>query len=65
MVEASLSPVSVNPYVWTEPIWQQDTFPSPDPIVRRAAIDYAKRAVEIGHILGTRKMWLWPGEDDW
>lgn len=63
--ETELQPVSVNPYVWTEDIWQRGAFTSPDPKVRRAAIDTAKLAVEIGHELGTRKMCLWPGEDGW
>lgn len=61
--EAGLKPVSVNPYLWTEPVWKRGAFTSPDPTVRRKAIDTAKRAVEIGHALGTRRMCLWPGED--
>jgi xylose isomerase len=63
--ETELQPVSVNPYVWTEDIWQRGAFTSPDPKVRRAAIDTAKLAIDIGHELGTRKMCLWPGEDGW
>jgi xylose isomerase len=63
--EVDLQPVSVNPYLWTEPIWQRGAFTSPDPKVRRAAIDTGKRAIEVGHILGTSKMCLWPGEDGW
>ncbi len=63
--DADITPVSVNPYVWTEPIWQRGAFTSPDPAVRRAAIDTGKRAIEIGHVLGTRQMCLWPGEDGW
>ncbi len=63
--ELNLKPVSVNPYVWTEPIWKRGALTSPDPKVRREAIDTSKRAIDIGHILGTRKMCLWPGEDGW
>lgn len=63
--DAGLKPVSVNPYVWTEAIWKRGAFTSPDPKVRREAIDTGKRAIEIGHVLGTRKMCLWPGEDGW
>jgi xylose isomerase len=63
--EAGLQPVAVNPYVWTEPQWRQGAFTSPDPKTRRAAIDTAKLAIDIGHMLGTRKMCLWPGEDGW
>lgn len=63
--EAGLEPVSVNPYLWTEPRWQRGALTSPDPKIRREAIDTAKRAIDIGHILGTRKMCLWPGEDGW
>ncbi len=63
--ESDLQPVAVNPYVWTEEIWQRGAFTSPDPKVRRAAIDTAKLAIDIGHELGTRKMCLWPGEDGW
>lgn len=63
--EVGVEPVSVNPYLWTELVWQQGAFTSPDPKVRRKAIDTAKQAIDIGHILGTRKMCLWPGEDGW
>jgi L-rhamnose isomerase len=63
--EAGLQAVSVNPYLWTEKIWQRGAFTSPDPIVRQQAIDTGKQAIEVGHLLGTRKMCLWPGEDGW
>lgn len=63
--EEGLTPVSVNPYLWTESRWQRGALTSPDPDIRREAIDTAKRAIDIGHILGTRKMCLWPGEDGW
>ena len=63
--DLDLQPVSVNPYVWTEPIWRRGALTSPDPKVRREAIDTAKRAIDIGQVLGTRKMCLWPGEDGW
>jgi xylose isomerase len=61
--EAGLEAVAVNPYVWTEAIWQRGAFTSPDPKVRQAALDRGKEAIEIGHVLGTRQMCLWPGED--
>jgi xylose isomerase len=61
--DAGLSAVSVNPYVWTEPQWKNGALTAPDPAVRRAAIDRAKEAIEIGQILGCRRMDLWPGED--
>jgi xylose isomerase len=63
--DLGLTPVSVNPYLWTEEIWQRGAFTSPDSEVRRKAIDTGKRAIEVGHALGTRKMCLWPGEDGW
>jgi sugar phosphate isomerase/epimerase len=63
--DAGLQPVSVNPYLWTEEIWRRGAFTSPDPAVRRKAIDRGKEAVEIGQMLGTRRMCLWPGEDGW
>jgi xylose isomerase len=61
--ESGLEAVSINPYLWTEPQWRNGALTAPDPHVRRAAIDRAKEAVEIGHVLGCRKMDLWPGED--
>ncbi len=61
--DADLKAVSVNPYVWTEPQWKRGALTSPDPQVRRAAVDRAKEAVEIGQVLGCRRMDLWPGED--
>lgn len=63
--DAGLTPIAVNPYVWTEPVWRRGAFTSPDPKVRRAAIDAAKLAIDLGHELGTRRMCLWPGEDGW
>ncbi len=63
--EANLEPMSVNPYLWTEDTWKRGAFTSPDPAVRRQAIDTGKRAIEIGHELGTHRMCLWPGEDGW
>ncbi len=63
--DANLKPVSVNPYLWTEPIWKRGALTAPDPKVRRAAIDTGKRAIEIGQALGTYRMCLWPGEDGW
>ncbi len=65
LAEAGLQPVSVNPYVWTEPEWTRGAFTSPDPAIRQRAIDRGKEAIEIGHLLGTRQMCLWPGEDGW
>jgi xylose isomerase len=63
--EAGLQPIAVNPYIWTESQWRRGAFTSPDPKIRRAAIDVAKLAIDIGRMLGTRKMCLWPGEDGW
>jgi xylose isomerase len=60
-----LEAIAVNPYLWTEPQWERGAFTTPDPKVRRAAIDTAKKAIDIGHLLGTQKMCLWPGEDGW
>jgi xylose isomerase len=61
--DAGLTAVSVNPYVWTEPQWRNGALTSPDPAVRRAAVARAQEAIEIGQILGCRRMDLWPGED--
>ena len=61
--DLDLEAVSINPYLWTEPQWRLGALTAPDPRVRRAAIDRSKEAVEIGHVLGCRKMDLWPGED--
>jgi xylose isomerase len=61
--DAGLKTVAVNPLVWTDPLWHRGALTSPDPKVRRAAIDIAKRAVDIGQALGSTKMDLWPGED--
>jgi L-rhamnose isomerase len=58
--DAGLQTVAVNPYLWTEPEWKYGALTAPD-----EAVDTAKRAIEIGHILGSRKMCLWPGEDGW
>jgi xylose isomerase len=61
--DAGLQAIAVNPLLWTEPQWQRGALTSPDPAVRQQAIDTAKESIEIGHILGSKKMCLWPGED--
>lgn len=61
--EAGLTTVSVNPYLWTEPQWRNGALTAPDAAVRRAAVERAKEAIEIGKVLGCRRMDLWPGED--
>jgi L-rhamnose isomerase len=63
--DAGLQTVAVNPYLWTEPQWERGALTSPDPQVRRQAVDTAKRAIEIGRFLGCDRMCLWPGEDGW
>lgn len=61
--DAGLAAVSVNPYVWTEPQWRNGALTAPDAATRRAAVDRAKEAIEIGAVLGCKRMDLWPGED--
>lgn len=63
--EAELEVVSVNPYLWTDPIWRRGALTSPEPQVRKQAISTGKRAVDIARLLGAKKMCLWPGEDGW
>ena len=63
--DAGLIAVSVNPFLWSEAQWQYGALVSPDAAVRRKAVDTAKRAIDIAHILGAKKMDLWPGEDGW
>lgn len=65
MDDLGLQTVAVNPYLWTEPQWRLGAMTSPDEKIRREAVDVAKRAIDIGHILGSTKMCLWPGEDGW
>jgi xylose isomerase len=61
--ECELKAIAINPYIWTEPQFSRGALTSPDPQVRQQAVDRAKEAIEIGHILGSSKMCLWPGED--
>ncbi len=61
--EVRLRPVSVNPNLWTDDKWQYGALTAPDEKIRREAIETAKRAIDIGHELGTRRMCLWPGQD--
>lgn len=63
LTDLGLSPVSVNPNLWTEDRWRRGAFTSSDPAIRREAIDTAKRAIDIGRELSTFRMCLWPGED--
>jgi xylose isomerase len=63
--DANLAVVSVNPYLWTEPVWKRGALTSPEAAVRREAIETGKRAVDIARAMGAKKMCLWPGEDGW
>jgi xylose isomerase len=63
--DVGLDVVSINPYLWTEPVWKRGALTSPDPNVRRESIETGKRAVDIAREMGAKKMCLWPGEDGW
>jgi L-rhamnose isomerase len=60
-----LQAVAVNPFLWTDPIWKCGALTAPEEKIRKKAVDSAKQALEIGHVLNSRKMCLWPGEDGW
>lgn len=43
--------------------WKRGTYTSPDPAVRREAIDMSKRALEVAAELGADDVLMWPGQD--
>jgi len=43
--------------------WKNGTYTSPDPGVRREAIEMSKRALDIAAELGAQDVLMWPGQD--
>jgi len=51
------------PRYWENPRGIDGAFTANDPKVRRWAIDRAKRSVDIGNVIGTHKMVIWPARE--
>ena len=62
-VDGGLRIVSVNPNVWSDPLFVKGAFSSSDAAARRRAIDYGKTAYDVAKELGAGYMCLWPGQD--
>jgi xylose isomerase len=43
--------------------WKDGTYTSPDPGIRREAIEMSKRALEVAAELGAEDILMWPGQD--
>jgi xylose isomerase len=61
--EGRLKVVSVNPNVWSDPLFAKGAFCSASAEARRKAVDYGKAAYDVAKELGAGYSCLWPGQD--
>lgn len=61
--DAGLKVVSVNPNVWSDPLFAKGAYSSHDPAARAKAVDFGKVAYDVAKELGAGYMCLWPGQD--
>lgn len=60
--ETGLSTLAITPEIYTRE-FRLGAFTSPEPAVRRRAVDVVARATEIAHELGAAYVKIWPGQD--
>jgi xylose isomerase len=61
--EGGIKVVSVNPNLWSDPLFAKGAFTASMAEARRKAIDYGRCAYDIAKELGAGYMCLWPGQD--
>jgi sugar phosphate isomerase/epimerase len=61
--ETGLKIVQFCPHLWVKPEWKYGAFSNPDPKVRKEAVDFAKRTVDISREFEPEVMVYWPAQD--
>jgi len=61
--ETGLKVVQFCPHLWINPEWKYGAFSNPDPKIRKASMDLAKRAVDISREFEPEVMVYWPAQD--
>lgn len=61
--DAGIAVASVNPNIWSDPLFAKGAFTSHDPAARSLAVRYGKGAYDLARELGATYMCLWPGQD--
>lgn len=61
--DLGLKIVQFCPHLWVDPRWKFGQFSNPDPKLRRAAIDLAKRTTDIAQYMEAEIMVYWPAQD--
>ena len=61
--DLGLQIVQFCPHLWVDRRWQFGQFSNPDPKLRRAAIDFAKRTTDVAHHMAAEIMVYWPAQD--
>jgi len=61
--DLGLKVVQFCPHLWVDPRWKYGQFTNPDPILRREAVDLAKRATDIAQYMEAEIMVYWPAQD--
>jgi len=59
----NLQTVLVAPHLWSEPRWKFGAFTNPDKKIRSAAIQRAKKTMDISKELGGEMIVFWPAQD--
>ncbi len=61
--EHGLKVVSIALDIFTEGVWKQGSFSSPDKAVRQKAMTHAKEVIDLLPEFGTDLLTIWPGQD--
>jgi xylose isomerase len=61
--DLGLTCVSIIPDLFADPLFWKGSYTSPDPQVRRKAIDSTRKMGDIARELGCKTLNLWPGQD--
>ena len=63
LADLGLACVSIIPDLFADPAYWKGSYTSPDPSIRRKAIDSTRQMADIARELGCKTLNLWPGQD--
>jgi L-rhamnose isomerase len=61
--DLGLEIVMLTPHHWVDPRWRYGQFSNPDPKLRREAVDFARRTMDIAYEIGAHYICYWPAQD--
>ena len=63
LAETGLKIVQFCPHLWVKPEWKYGAFSNPNPVIRKEALNLAKRTVDISREFKPEVMVYWPAQD--